>query len=28
VFFSAMPVFEFVEHLQLEHVLPVLLRLP
>jgi protein-S-isoprenylcysteine O-methyltransferase Ste14 len=28
VFFAAMPVFEFVEHLQLEHVLPVLLRLP
>jgi hypothetical protein len=28
VFFTAMPVFEFVEHLQLEHVLPVLLRLP
>lgn len=28
VFFAAMPVFGFVEHLQLEHVLPILLRLP
>ncbi len=28
VFFSAMPAFEFVEHLQMHHVLPVLLRLP
>jgi protein-S-isoprenylcysteine O-methyltransferase Ste14 len=28
VFFAAMPVFEFVEHLQIHGVLPVLLRLP
>jgi protein-S-isoprenylcysteine O-methyltransferase Ste14 len=28
VFFSAMPVFGFIEHLQLEHILPILLRLP
>jgi protein-S-isoprenylcysteine O-methyltransferase Ste14 len=28
VFFTSMPVFEFVEHLQLHGVLPVLLRLP
>jgi hypothetical protein len=28
VFFTAMPVFEFVEHLQVHGILPVLLRLP